>query len=68
LHNIVLRLDANGKIGLAHAVRVSSILKLLPFEIEITVVGNGSQLSDFFSEATIINITESDEKKISHCY
>jgi spore coat polysaccharide biosynthesis predicted glycosyltransferase SpsG len=47
--NILVRLDANHDIGLAHAIRVSSILALLSNRYLLTVAGQGDQIKDFFN-------------------
>ena len=46
--HILVRLDANHQIGLAHAVRVSAILDLLTVPRRITVAGAGELIADFF--------------------
>ena len=46
--HILVRLDANHEIGLAHAIRVSAILDLLKVSHRITVAGAGELIADFF--------------------
>lgn len=46
--HILVRLDANHQIGLAHAIRVSAILDLLEVPHRITVAGAGELIADFF--------------------
>lgn len=46
--HILVRLDANHQIGLAHAIRVSAILDLLKVPHLITVAGTGGLIADFF--------------------
>lgn len=46
--HILVRLDANHRIGLAHAIRVSAILDLLKVPHRITVAGAGELIADFF--------------------
>jgi spore coat polysaccharide biosynthesis predicted glycosyltransferase SpsG len=48
---ILVRLDANHCIGLAHAIRVAGTLSLLEALREITVVGDGELLAEFFPNA-----------------
>jgi hypothetical protein len=55
--NILVRLDANHDIGLAHAIRVSSILALLSNRYLLTVAGQGDQIKDFFNGQLIFSIT-----------
>ena len=46
--HILVRLDANHQIGLAHAIRVSAILGLLKVPHRITVAGAGELIADYF--------------------
>jgi len=60
--NILVRLDANHDIGLAHAIRVSSILALLSEPYRVTVAGQGAQITDFFNgQHVILDSAESDD-------
>lgn len=49
--HLLLRLDANHGIGLAHAIRVAAILALLDMPHRVTVAGDGELLADFFPTA-----------------
>jgi spore coat polysaccharide biosynthesis predicted glycosyltransferase SpsG len=49
--HLLLRLDANHHIGLAHAIRVAAILALLETPHRLTVAGDGELLADFFPGA-----------------
>lgn len=46
--HILVRLDANHVIGLAHAIRVAAILNLLTEPYQLSIVGNGDLIGDFF--------------------
>ncbi len=46
--HILVRVDANHEIGLAHAIRVSAILELLKLPHRLTVAGAGELITDFF--------------------
>jgi spore coat polysaccharide biosynthesis predicted glycosyltransferase SpsG len=48
---IVARLDANNEIGMAHVVRLSVLLSLLPFDIELTVFGDIANFDSHFPNA-----------------
>lgn len=51
--HILVRLDANHRIGLAHAIRVSAILGMLKTPLRITVAGAGDLISAFFPAAQL---------------
>jgi len=53
--HILVRLDANHQIGLAHAIRVSSVLALLKLPHRITVAGAGEQIAEFFPRHALLN-------------
>lgn len=46
--HILVRLDANHVIGLAHAIRVAAILNLLTEPYQLSIIGNGDLIADFF--------------------
>jgi len=50
---IVLRLDADHRTGLAHAVRVRNLLASLATEVRSSVVGSGDSLPKFFPDSPI---------------
>lgn len=58
--HILVRLDANHEIGLAHAIRVSSILRLLNTEHQITIAGQGNLIADFFPGQKLLPTTAAD--------
>ena len=53
---VLVRLDANHLIGLAHAIRVRAILALLKTPHRVTVAGEGAQLANFFGTAQLESI------------
>ena len=59
--DILVRLDANHEIGLAHAIRVSSVLGLLKLPHSITIVGEGDLIEDFFPGQRFIPIPSTDQ-------
>lgn len=55
--HILVRVDANHVVGLAHAIRVSEILPLLSMPHRLTVIGEGNLLAEFFPDAQIEFLT-----------
>ena len=55
--HILVRLDANHKIGLAHAIRVSAILDLLTVPYQVSVVGEGDLIANFFPGQQVFRVT-----------
>lgn len=51
---LLIRLDANHEIGLAHAIRVAAILRLLEIELDLTIAGNGQLITAFFPGARLV--------------
>ena len=60
LVHILVRLDANHLIGLAHAIRVSAIFNLLTVPHYITVAGMGDQIADFFPGQRVFPVSAED--------
>lgn len=58
--HILVRLDANHQIGLAHAIRVSAILDLLEVPHRITVAGAGELIADFFPGQQLLPVSVED--------
>lgn len=58
--HILVRLDANHKIGLAHAIRVSAVLDLLKAPHRITVTGAGERIIDFFPGQRLLPVCVED--------
>lgn len=58
--HILVRLDANHRIGLAHAIRVSAILDLLKAQHRVTVAGAGELIADFFSRQQLLPASVED--------
>lgn len=52
--HILVRLDADHQIGLAHAIRVSAIAALLKVPHRISVAGSGELLADFFPREQLL--------------
>ncbi len=58
--HILVRLDANHKIGLAHAIRVSSILQLLNEPYRLTVYGEGELIATYFPAQKLVSASGDD--------
>lgn len=58
--HLVVRLDANHRIGFGHAVRVAALLVLLLPRHRLTVVGTGEMLRHWFPEATCLELPEDE--------
>lgn len=50
---ILLRLDADSRIGMGHAVRCASLIEALGRPADVTLVGTGEALAHYFPEAEI---------------
>lgn len=64
---IIIRMDANHSVGLAHAVRLSSILAHVKTPLEIHVLGEGDHRAVFFDQDVILHdfdaSVQSEEEK-----
>jgi len=50
---VLVRVDADDRVGCAHAVRTSALLNMIRMPLQLTVVGAGAALAAFFPQAQI---------------
>ncbi len=58
---ILIRLDADHHVGLAHAIRIAKILSLVKSKFECHLIGNLSHYDNFFDSGTQIHPLPSEE-------
>lgn len=63
---ILVRLDADNRIGMGHAIRVAGLLELLQTPYELTVIGHGEPLETMFPSANLISTGQESLKRF--CY
>ena len=54
---VLLRVDANSKVGLAHAVRLKKLMSNVPFSFDLSIFGSDERvLESFFPEARFLKV------------